>query len=358
MQRSNRARRGGVRVFAIAGAVALSAGLAGTGLVTAQDAEPEKTDLIVAIPFPDYMMYEKYLVAADQGYFGDPGLDIEVITADDTRAAVVSGSADIGVVSAGSAIQAINEGLPIKIVGSHNCRQRFSFATRPDITTLADLDGRDITLAGTAGDPAEFERRRVLAEEGWDLDTINVNSVYPGPDSATWLQFFLEDRIGMMPFFQDDIANLQEAGANVVVDEIKNWPNDLYVVSESWLAENPNALQRFFEGTMKGIDFIIAPGLGEPIENKDAVIDIMTAADFDMSENAATESVYAFSQESFCPNLYYDEDAWNTTIDTQGLDVSVPFADAAALDILIAAQAATGRDNTAAQDIPWPPSGE
>jgi NitT/TauT family transport system substrate-binding protein len=358
MERSNRARRTGVRVLTVAGAIAITASLAGTGIVAAQGGDPEKTDLIVAIPFPDYMMYEKYLVAADQGYFGEPGLNIEVITADDTRAAVASGSADIGVVSAGSAMQAIDEGLDIKIVGSHNCRQRFSFATRPDITELSQLDGRDVTLAGTAGDPAEFERRRVLAESGWDLDEYNVSAVYPGPDSATWLQFFLEDRIALMPFFQDDIANLKEAGANIPVDDIKNWPNDLYVVSDSWLAENPNTLQRFFEGTMQGIDFIVAPGLGEPIANKDAVIEIMEANDFDMSENAATDSVYAFSQESFCPNLYYDEDAWNTTMDSQGLDLSIPFADATSLEILMAAQAATGRDNSTAQDIPWPPEGE
>ena len=85
--------------LAIAGALAMA-----SAPVLAQDASTpadpfgpaEKADLTIAIPFPDIVMYGRYYIADEEGYFEDEGLTVDVVTADSTVAAVASGSADIG----------------------------------------------------------------------------------------------------------------------------------------------------------------------------------------------------------------------------------------------------------------------
>ena len=198
-------------------AVCAAALLVGAAPAAAQDdafGPAEKTTLTVAIPFPDIVMYSRYHIAEAEGYLAEEGIDLEVVTADDPVAAVISGSADIGVQSAGAAVIAANEGLPVDIVGSHSCRQSFNFAVQPDVASVADLAGKDIVLAGTAGDPAQFERERVLADAGWDVSTVDANVVYPGPDSATWREFFLAGSVALMPYYEDDFPQLQEYGAS------------------------------------------------------------------------------------------------------------------------------------------------
>jgi NitT/TauT family transport system substrate-binding protein len=313
----------------------------------------EQTEITVAIPFPDPVMYSMYIIATEEGYYEEEGLTVEVITADDPNAAVASGSADIGVQSAGAVIEAIRGGLEIEVLASHFCRQRFSFAVQPEVQTVEDLEGQDVVVAGTAGDPVEHERMRILAEEGWDLSTVNANQVYPGPDSATGREFFLAGRVALVYFFADDIAALEEYGANFPVDEMRNWPNDLHIAQQGWAEENPNTAIRFLRATIRGAQFMVAPEVGQPQENKDRVLEIYEQHDFDTEPYLGSDSPYALATESFCPNLYYDEDAWNTTIETQQLEPLDP-SDGINLEPLLAAQESLGIGNDPAPEIPWP----
>jgi ABC-type nitrate/sulfonate/bicarbonate transport system substrate-binding protein len=315
----------------------------------------EQTDITVAIPFPDPVMYSMYIIATEEGYYEEEGLTVEVITADDPNAAVVSGSADIGVQSAGAVIEAIRGGLEIEVLASHFCRQRYSFAVQPEVEAVEDLAGQDVVVAGTAGDPVEHERMRILAEEGWDLSTVDppVNQVYPGPDSATGREFFLAGRVALVYFYADDIAALEEYGANFPVDELRNWPNDLHIAQTGWADENPNTAARFLRATIRGAQFMVAPEVGEPQENKDRILEIYEQYDFDTEPYLASDSPYALATESFCPNLYYDEDAWNITIETQQLDPLDP-AEGINIDALLAAQESLGIGNDQAPEIPWP----
>jgi NitT/TauT family transport system substrate-binding protein len=343
--------------LAIAGALAMA-----SAPVFAQDASApadpfgpaEKADLTIAIPFPDIVMYGRYYIADAEGYFADEGITVEVVTADDTVAAVVSGSADIGVQSAGAAILAANEGLPVRVIGSHSCRQSFNFAVQPEVTSAADLAGKDIVLAGTPGDPAQFEREKVLNEAGWDVMAQGVNLVYPGPGSDSWRQFFLEDRIALMPFYEDDRPALVEDGASFPISEVRAWPNDSYVASTDWLAQNPNSAGRFLRAVMRATQFLEAPGLGELPANKDRVLEIYAAQDVDTSAQAGNPGVYSLQAYNYCPNLYYGQEGFDSTIANQQLDVSASFDDVADLTALEAAQASLGLTNDPPADIPWP----
>jgi NitT/TauT family transport system substrate-binding protein len=322
---------------------------------TAEFGPAEKAALTVAIPFPDIVMYGRYWIAEAEGYLGEEGITIEVVTADDPVAAVISGSADIAVQSAGAAILAANEGLDAEIIASHSCRQAFAFAVQPEVKTAADLAGKDVVLAGTPGDPAEFEREKVLKEAGWDVRAAGVNLVYPGPGSDSWREFFLADRVALVPYYGDDRPFLVEDGASFPVTEIRAWPNDVYVTKTGWTDENPNAAGRFLRAVMKATAFHAAPGLGQPPANEARILEIYKANESDTSLVEANDSPYKFGPENYCDNLYYDQAAWDTTISGQELEVGIGFEEGTNLTSLLAAQASLGMDNHVPSDTPnWP----
>ncbi|SDU14577.1 ABC transporter substrate-binding protein [Jiangella alkaliphila] len=311
------------------------------------DGEPgdaEDTEITVAIPFPDITMYSMYVIGTELGFYEDEGLSVEVITADNVNAAVSSGSADIGVESAGAVIEAVRGGVGVMPLAGHFCRQNFDFAVQPGVTSVDQLTGTDVVLAGTTGDPAEFQRQRVLSEEGWDLDGVDVDVVYPGPDSATWREFFLTDRVSLIPFYGDDRPALDEYGANIVIEALRPWANDLHVAGAGWLEENPNSAVRFLRATMKAVEHIVAPGVGEVPENKDEILDIYAANDFEVEDLRAQDHPWVLDAHLACPNLYFDQEAWDTTIETQELE-PLPFEDHVDLAYLHRAQELLGLDD-------------
>ncbi|WP_129586751.1 ABC transporter substrate-binding protein [Microterricola viridarii] len=356
IQRTGLSVAAGIAAFTLlAGCAANNGATAGSEPVALADGEPgaaEDTEITVAIPFPDITMYSMFILATDLGYYEDEGLTVEVITADNVTAAVASGSADIGVESTGTVIEAIRGGVDIDLVGGHYCRQNFDFAAQAGITKVEDLEGETIVLAGTPGDPAEFQRKLVLKEEGWDLDTVNTEIAYPGPGSESWTEFFVNDRIALQPFYADDLPALEEHGANVIVESLRNWANDVQVAGSGWVKENPNTLVRFLRATLKATGYMTAPAPGEFPENVDSVLDIYQANDFDVEALRGSDSPWVLDGHLACSNLYFDTEAWDTTIETQSLE-PIEF-DRSQLVYLNKAQELVGTNNDGPATLPYP----
>ncbi|MFF2495378.1 ABC transporter substrate-binding protein [Agromyces sp. NPDC058064] len=353
-------RSGRAAIVAVASLALLAGCAASSGADPAEPVElaagepgaAEDTDITVAIPFPDITMYSMYVLATDLGYYEEEGLTVEVITADNVTAAVASGSADIGVESTGTVIEAIRGGVEVDLVSGHYCRQNFDFAVQPGVESVDDLDGTSVVLAGTPGDPAEFQRKRVLKEEGWDLDTVNVEVVYPGPGSESWTEFFVNDKISLQPFYGDDRPALEEHGAEFPVEALRNWANDVMVSGSSYVAENPNTMVRFLRATLKATDYMTAPAPGEFPENVDSVLDIYEANDFDVSALRGSDSVWVLDGHLACQNLYFGTEAWDTTVETQELQ-PIEF-DESQLVYLEKAQELLGLDNEGPETLPYP----
>lgn len=313
----------------------------------------EVSSITFAIPFPDVTMTSRILVGTALGYFEEEGLSVEVITAQDVNAALSSGSADIGIVSSGAAVEALRTGVAVDVLSGALCRDTFSFAVQPDVDSVADLAGSPVVLAGTAGDPKEAQRARVLAEEGWDLDSAGVEVVYPGPGSDTWREFFVNDRVDLMPFYGDDRAALEEYGANVIVETIRDWPGQIHVAGQGWLEANPNAAIRFLRANMKAAEYIVEPGIGEVPENLDSILDIYEDNDLDVSELEGQEDPWVLDGQLLCPNMYFSEDVWDTIIETQDLE-SLDFESNVDLSYLLKAQEMVGLDNNGIASVIFP----
>lgn len=330
-----------------------SSGSATSGETTAEVASgeigpAETTDLTVAIPYPDSTMYSFYYVADELGYYEDEGLRVRVITADNPIAAVVGGSAQVSVADSGAVVDAQRKDLGVSVLSGHFCRQNYSVAVQPDIRSVDQLDGKDIVLAGTTGDPQEFQREKVLADEGWDLSRVDAKTVYPGPDSATWREFFLDNKVALMPFYDDDRDALDRYGANIIVDTVRPWPNSWQIAKTDWLKDNPNTAVRFLRATMRAVQYMTAPAVGRVPENKDAVLDILEGRDLEVADLRKDDSPWVLSGMQLCPNLYYDQEAWDVTIESQDQDPLDYTSDTSYLE---RAQRDAGLDNSPPTDI-------
>jgi NitT/TauT family transport system substrate-binding protein len=102
---------------------------------------------------------------------------------------------------------------------------------------------------------------------------------------------------------------------------------------------------------MKGVDFIVAPGVGEVPENKDKVLAIYRDHDFDTKDLEANTGPWGLDAQVRCENLYYDEAAWEQSIESDGLE---PLDFDVDLSSLEQAQKLMDRDNAPPEEIEFP----
>ncbi len=132
------------------------------------------------IPFP-------LIVAKENRFFEQAGLDVELINIPPTIAVTALISGDIQyVIFAGTTLNAAVRGLPVKLVMVYNDRPLFSLMARGDIRSIKELKGKVLGVATlTSGE--SFLSRRLLKDAGIDADkemTLARDRQYPGPLSG------------------------------------------------------------------------------------------------------------------------------------------------------------------------------
>jgi NitT/TauT family transport system substrate-binding protein len=314
---------------------------------------PETTELVVGFRFPNATFYLPHLIGTELGYFEEEGLTItELTTAADLGAALQGESIDIAMEWPEAPYYAAESDLPMTIIGGYLCRSRIAVAVQPDVESVEDLDGQAVTLAGTSGDLQENARKNVLAMNGWDLDTVDVEIVYPGPGSDVWRQFFINGQIALMPYFVDDEVPLQEYGANFIVDDVVHAPRGVLTARPDFVEENPNTVARYLRALMRAHQYVLEPGIGEEPANREEMLAMMEAGGF---PDPFPEGPWSFDQNNMCPNLHVGEESWELLLELYELE-QVPLEDVSMLEPLYQAQESLGLDNSPPVEIEWPPS--
>lgn len=115
------------------------------------------------IPFP-------LIVAKENRFFEQAGLDVELINIPPTIAVTALISGDIQyVIFAGTTLNAAVRGLPVKLVMVYNDRPLFSLMARPEIRSIKEIKGKVLGVATlTSGE--SFLSRRLLKDAGIDAD--------------------------------------------------------------------------------------------------------------------------------------------------------------------------------------------
>jgi NitT/TauT family transport system substrate-binding protein len=107
-------------------------------------------------------------IAQERGFFREEGIDPQLvqISANAAIAATVSGDVN-GLGSVGSAIRAIQRGVPIKVLAVSLRRPLFWLVTRPDLKSFADLKGK-VAATTTIGGSQHTAGIRMLRRGGID----------------------------------------------------------------------------------------------------------------------------------------------------------------------------------------------
>ncbi len=308
-------------------------------------APAEQSSLKLGIWLPNAASLAPLYLARERGYFKDEGLDVEVIVVPDTRAAVTSGSVDVGILDFGQTAQAINEGLPVQITSSYRCHRSYVFAVRPEIQTPADLSGKDILIEWTAGEPDGNARKLLLKEAGWDLDAISPPPnfvIIPGFSNAA-TKVFVAGKLYGMPVYPQTRAAVAEVGGRLILDETSDWPGDIVFANTDWIAKNPNTMTRLQRAIMRGVadtvdmsqqaDILaVLKAQGVATENEEKTI-------------AANPDGETLTQSLYCPNLYFAQAPTEETLSALGFDPPPAWDKVADITSLLAAQESLGLTN-------------
>jgi NitT/TauT family transport system substrate-binding protein len=201
------------------------------------------------------------------GIFKKYGLTVEIIKLNNgptIAAAVAGGSADLGVGSALSLIQAYTKGVPFTAVGSI----AYYDAAKPDdalivpagsaIRNPKDLEGKTLATVSLDGLPA-LGTFAWLDAQGIDRSTIKYIEIPPAATVAALDAGRVDGAVFYEPFFSAAMA----AGKNRVV----GYPYDAisrrfaYAVTfgdAKWVREHGDAIERFLRATGEASAYVMA----------------------------------------------------------------------------------------------------
>lgn len=216
-------------------------------------AEAEKSKVKVGIELPNLDSNGAVVMAMVNGYYEDEGLEIEVIRTEATKEGLAGGSLDFAFVSSIDLVNAAQQGTGIELVAGHRGRQRIIIAAQPDIKRPEDLKGKPILLGSTPGTLEYDIRTGLLTEAGFDIADAGGKVVAIAGGSDDWVEHFLNGDLAMTVAFARHLPALQEHGANILVDVLKDWPNDSIASTEKFMSENPNTAARFLRATIRGM---------------------------------------------------------------------------------------------------------
>jgi ABC-type nitrate/sulfonate/bicarbonate transport system substrate-binding protein len=242
------------------------------------DTSKVKKSITVAVDNPYYLFHEDILVAQDKGYFKEVGIDnVEIVTVEDPLPALIGGSVDFALYDTDTTIAAAKKSnagvryLSVYLGGEANI-----LGVREGINTAEDLKGKTIT-GGQFGSRNDFLIRKLLTDNGINPDT-DVNLVSTGGQSNERLQSVIAGTVDGASLQLRHKTLLEDAGGKFLFQELGRAPQNGWAANEAILTESPETAAAFLTATLKARQFI------NDVNNKDAVLALMAAKDFDLPQ--------------------------------------------------------------------------
>ena len=246
-------------------AAAIAAILAVTSLPTAVSAEKkEKLTKVTLNEVAHSIFYAPQYVAVENGYFRDEGLDLELVTgfgADKVMTAVLSGEAQIGFMGAEASVYAYQEGANDPVVNFAQLTQRAGnfLVAREEMPDFKweDLKGKKV-LGGRKGGMPEMVFEYILKQNGINPTTdLEIDQSIDFGSTAAAFSGGLGD---FSVEFEPSATALEKEGAGYVVASLGvdsgYVPYTSYSTKTSYMAENPEIIQKFTNALQKGMDYV------------------------------------------------------------------------------------------------------
>lgn len=210
------------------------------------------------------IFYAPQYVAIENGYFEDAGIDLTLVTgfgADKTLTSLISGDADIGFMGSESSIYAYNEGASDYVVNFAQLTQRAGnfLVAREQMEDFSwnKLKGKKV-LGGRKGGMPEMVFEYILKKNQISPDTdLTIDQ---GIDFGSTAAAFAGGQGDYSIEFEPGATSLEQEGAGYVVASLGvdsgYVPYTAYCARKSFLAQNPDVVQRFTDALQQGLDYV------------------------------------------------------------------------------------------------------
>ena len=236
-----------------------------TAFAAKKDGTEEKLTKVTLNEVAHSIFYAPQYVAIEEGYFGEEGLDLTLVTgfgADKVLTALISGEADIGFMGAEASIYAYQEGATDPAVNFAQLTQRAGnfLVAREEMPDFKweDLKGKKV-LGGRKGGMPEMVFEYILCKNGLDpqkdltidqsIDFGSTAAAFTGDVSA---DFTVE--------FEPSATALEKEGAGYVVASLGvdsgYVPYTSYSAKTSYMEKNPEIIQKFTNALQKGMEYV------------------------------------------------------------------------------------------------------
>ncbi len=228
-----------------------------------------KRDQVTIAEVTHSVFYAPQYVAIEAGFFEEEGIDVDLILtqgADKTMAALLSGEAQIGFMGPEASVYVYNQ-------GSEDYAINFAQVTKRDGTFLLsrepienfsmdDLKGKEI-IGGRKGGMPEMTLEYVLKQNGLLLGEDMASGE---TNVRTDIQFaamggaFIGGEGDFVTLFEPTATEVELAGEGYVVASLGQLSGEIpytaYSCLESYMAKNPDLVQRFTNAIYKGQQYV------------------------------------------------------------------------------------------------------
>jgi NitT/TauT family transport system substrate-binding protein len=194
---------------------------------------------------------------ADQFGLKEAGADVETLNEDSAVVAGLQrGSIEVGNVDYDAAVQAVAEGLPIKIIYISQTTPEYQFVADPGIESVADLAGKKVGYQ-EPGSQTEIFAKNLVKEEAPEIyDEVEFIAL---AESSRRAQAMVAGQLDASPLETINLAQLEEEGE---YHSIGKWADLSGAAKEAlgtaWITTDSNyekekaKLQAFVEDLQKG----------------------------------------------------------------------------------------------------------
>ncbi|MFI6814997.1 ABC transporter substrate-binding protein [Nonomuraea sp. NPDC050328] len=217
---------------------------------------PEKTTVKIGMRLPNLDTNAPIEIALDKGFYREEGLTVERVEVQSIREGLVGGSLDFGAEAAPDVVAAAQAGTGLTIVAGYRNREPFVVAVQPEIASPQDLAGKPVLLGANPGTIEYDVRMSLLKEAGFDLTGVAIKPVNLPGGSNAWVEQFKQKKLAATVIFPRHKSLVQ---GRLVLDVMKEWPNDSLSATRDFVERNPNTTARFIRATLKAMKIFKDP---------------------------------------------------------------------------------------------------
>ena len=249
-------------------------------------------------------------IAQKKGFFTANNLELDIVVTPSAAAVmqqILAGAIDIGTGGLTEPVRAIDQDIPVALLGIETRSPPYSLWVKPQFTSVAALKGKTMIVGG-AKDITRTYLQRMVTPGG--LGNSDYDLIYAGAASARFAALSAGGVDGALlnpPFsFKAKAAGFRNLGE---LRDFVDMPFTGYVAGLEWAKTNKSKIGRFAASVAKAINWFYDPA------NRAEAIEIQQAiSKADLEDVAQTYDLYV-SLKIFSPDLSPDARSLQPIVD-------------------------------------------